>query len=321
MIIVTGATGFIGSCIVKELNAQGITDIILVDEEDVSDKKGNIKTLRYSRFIPKDEFKKLLDSLENIELIIHMGACTSTTEYDEGYMLRNNLEYSKIIFEWCAKNKCRMIYASSAAIYGDGSSGYDDSESKTKEFRPLNIYGGSKKKFDEHALSSKNRPPQWVGLRFFNVYGPNEYHKKAMASMVFHAFNQIKKSGKVRLFKSYDKDYPDGGQKRDFIYVKDIVKVVIFMKNNKDISGIFNVGTGTARTFRDLAIQVFKALNMDPDIEYIDMPENLKVRYQYFTKSNIDKLRNAGYRERFLSIEEGILDYVKNYLNEDFKAY
>lgn len=319
MIIVTGGAGFIGSCIIKELNDSGVTDILLVDDKHEMGKSKNLTGLKYKGFIDKENLIGLLNSLKDVTLIIHMGACASTTETNVDYMMKNNLYFSKNIFDWCIKNKCRLIYASSAATYGNGNLGYDDS--MTDKLMPLNVYGETKKLFDQYILSSKSKPLQWAGLRFFNVYGPNEYHKGNMASVIFHSFNQVKKDGAIRLFKSYKKECRDGEQMRDFIYIKDVVAVVMFMLKNKQISGIFNVGTGNARTFNDLAKSVFNSLGMKSSIKYVDMPEGLREKYQYFTQAKMDKLRQAGYKNEFFSLEEGVKDYVQNYLENGFLNY
>jgi len=314
MIIVTGGAGFIGSCIVKGLNDLGISNIIIVDELGTDEKWKNLVNLKYKDFIHKNNFLEELKLMKNIDLIIHMGACSSTTETDSDYLIDNNFKYSKELFDWCLKNNCRLIYASSAATYGDGSIGYDDS--KTDELKPLNMYGYTKKLFDQYVLNSENKPKQCVGLRFFNVYGPNEYHKGKMASVIFHSFNQIKKEKEIKLFKSYKKEYSDGEQKRDFVYVKDTVEVVLFMMKNDKINGIFNVGTGEARSFNDLARSVFKAMNLKENIKYVDMPQGLKEKYQYYTQANNEKLRKAGYKKKFYSLEEGTKDYVCKYLEK-----
>jgi ADP-L-glycero-D-manno-heptose 6-epimerase len=318
MIIVTGGAGFIGSCIVKELNNNKINDIIIVDELGSSEKWKNLVSLKYADFIHKDKFLAELKSMKNVDLIIHMGACASTTEKNAEYLMENNFKYSKELYDWCQNNDSRLIYASSAATYGDGTLGYDDS--KTDELLPLNMYGYTKKLFDQYVLSSKELR-QCVGLRFFNVYGPNEYHKDNMASVIFHSFNQIKKEKKVRLFKSYKQDFKDGEQMRDFVYVKDVVSVVMFMLNNPDVNGIFNVGTGKARSYNDLAVSVFKSLNLKNNVEYIDMPQGLKEKYQYFTEADIRKLRKLGYKKEFYSLEMGINDYVCNYLGKGLAHY
>ena len=256
-----------------------------------------------------------------MELMIHMGACSSTTEQNFDYLYDNNFQFTKAIWEWCTVHEKRMIYASSAATYGDGVQGFCDEEKGISELRPLNGYGISKQIFDMWALGQTQSPPQWVGLKFFNVYGPNEYHKGSMASVVFHTYNQIRESGKMKLFKSYLDEYPDGGQLRDFVYVMDIVKVIWFLIENKHVNGIYNIGTGRARSFYDLAKNVFLALELEPAIEYVDMPEGSREKYQYYTQAEMLKLRNAGYQNKFYSLEEGVCDYVSNYLAKAYRRY
>lgn len=314
MIIVTGGAGFIGSNLVKAFNERGREDIIIVDHlAHNKGKKKNLHGLRYKRYFERDEFLKQVQRgiTDSIDIMIHLGARTDTTEKDKEFMLMNNTGYSKKLYMFCLRNHCRFIYASSGATYGDGSRGYSDKERKLS---PLNYYGLSKYLFDEWVLDQKQRPPQWAGLKFFNVYGPNEYHKGFMASVVYHGFNEIRKRGYMRLFKSYRIDYKDGEQKRDFIYVKDAVKIILFFVDNKNISGIFNVGTGKARTFLDLANALFAALDKEHRIRFIDMPEVIKKRYQYFTQADMKSLYNAGYRETFYELEDGIRDYVHDYL-------
>ncbi len=320
MIVVTGAAGFIGSCIVKELNKHGRKDIIIVDELGSDEKWKNLVTLKYIDYEHKTDFLELLQTnkIKDVDLIIHMGACSSTTEKNAEYLMQNNFKYSKKLYDWCIENKCRMIYASSAATYGNGSLGYADDETKIDLLKPYNMYGYSKKIFDQYVLNSNKRTAQTIGLKLFNVYGPNEYHKGSMASVIFHTFNQIKKHGKSKLFKSYKKEYADGEQKRDFVYVKDCVSVIMFFVNNPELNGIFNVGTGKAQTFYDLAKAVFSALSLEPNIEFIDMPDGLKEKYQYYTQADIKKLRSAGYDKAFYSLEDGIKDYVQNYLNKEY---
>ncbi|MEM4259828.1 MAG: ADP-glyceromanno-heptose 6-epimerase [Candidatus Woesearchaeota archaeon] len=322
MIIVTGSAGFIGSCIVRELNNKGITDIIIVDHLGDSEKWKNLTNLKYIDFIDKTNFFVELQFLQDIDLIIHMGACSSTTEKDADYLMSNNFKFSKKLYDWCYNNNCRLIYASSAAVYGDGYLKYDDS--KTNEYKPLNMYGYTKKLFDQYVINcieNKKILKQCVGLRFFNVYGPNEYHKSSMASVIFQSFNQIMKDKKVKLFKSYKEGVGHGEQKRDFVYIKDVVNVVTFMVKNKKINGIFNIGTSIARSYNDLAKNVFKSLNISPNIEYVDMPEELRKKYQYFSRADIKKLRKVGYKKKFFSLEKGIHDYVTNYLVRDYKNF
>lgn len=312
-IIVTGGAGFIGSNLVKALNERGLSNIIIVDHLDHDGKKKNISGLDYENFIEKESFFEFCKSggLKNIEIIFHIGACTNTRELDEDYLLRNNTEYSKQLYNYCIERNARFIYASSGATYGDGSRGYSDFE---RNLKPLNGYGKSKYLFDEWVLDNKQKPHQWVGLKFFNVYGPNESHKGDMASVVFKGFNQIRKTEVLKLFKSYDKNYEDGGQKRDFIYVKDVVRVMLFFYDNAKKSGIFNVGTGKARSYLDLGRAIFTAMHIKPKIEFIDMPKDLIPQYQNFTQANISSLRGAGYKERFYELEEGVEEYIRSYL-------
>lgn len=317
-IIVTGGAGFIGSNVVQGLNNAGLTDIIIVDHLATNkEKEKNLTGLNYSQYLDKDELLDLLksDTIKDLDVIIHLGARTDTTEQNKDFIIKYNTEYSKEVYNYCLKNNCRLIYASSAATYGDGSKGYDDDK---RDLEPLNFYGLSKYLFDEWILNNPQKISQWVGLKFFNVYGPNEYHKGRMASVVFHGFNQIMNEGQIKLFRSHKEGYQDGEQKRDFVYVKDIVKVILFFLVNSDKSGIFNLGTGSARTFYDLAKATFKAMNLDSDITFIDMPEDLRGKYQYFTQAKMDKLRKVGYTEKFYELEEGVEDYVKNYLIPKF---
>jgi len=316
-IIVTGGAGFIGSNIVKALNIEGYNQIIIVDHLTDNGKWKNLIDLKFIAYFDRNDFleelKKDNPLFKDVKIIIHMGACTNTTEKNENYIIDNNTIYSKYLFDYAKGRNIRFIYASSAATYGNGSKGYNDKE---LDLQPLNCYGYSKYLFDQWVLNSKEKPLQWVGLKFFNVFGPKEYHKGQMASVVYHGYHQVIKDGEIRLFKSYKAQYKDGEQKRDFIYVKDAVRVVLFLINNPHINGIFNVGTGEARTFLDLAISVFRALNLKPNIRFIDMPEHLKDKYQYFTEADISSLRNAGYSEEFTPLESAIEDYVVNYLKK-----
>lgn len=321
MIIVTGGAGFIGSCIIRTLNDAGMEDIIIVDNINTTDKWMNIRNKKYLKYVHKTEFLEKLNTYENVEAIIHMGAQSSTTERDFDYLWKNNFEYTKILWEYCSKRKISFIYASSAATYGDGSLGFDDKMDIDK-LLPLNGYGYSKQLFDlwvKH--QAKEFPAQYVGLKFFNVYGPNEYFKESMASMVFHGYRQIKENGVVRLFKSCNPDYADGGKLRDFVYVKDICSIVMWLLEHREVSGLFNVGTGTARSFKELAEATFHALDLEPNIVYIDMPEHLREKYQYYTKAEMGKLREAGYKEKFWDLEDGVEDYVRGYLEEKMRSY
>lgn len=318
MIIVTGGCGFIGSCIVSALNKEGHKDILIVDEELTEAKRKNFESLSCIGFVEKNEFLKKLnaDEYDDIKYIIHMGACSSTVENDVDYMMTTNYSYSVKLFNYCKDNCIRFIYASSAATYGDGSHGYSDKEISNLE--PLNLYGKTKQLFDEFVLKNEE-DASFVGLKFFNVYGPNEYHKGRMASMVFHSFNQIKENGSVKLFKSDVVGMQDGEQKRDFIYVKDIISVVLFFMKNK-VNGIFNLGTGRARTFNDLIYAIFDSLRLQRNIVYIDMPEDLVGKYQNFTQAEMSKLRETGYTKDFYSLEDGVDDYVLNYLNKNYSC-
>lgn len=318
MIVVTGAAGFIGSCLAAKLNKEGISDLVLVDDFSKPGKENNYKEKKYTRLVPRSRFMDWFrTNASRVEYVFHIGARTDTTEFNKAVFDELNVNYSKDIWEICAKNNIGLIYASSAATYGLGEFGYDDDESKINSLKPLNPYGDSKNDFDKWALQQAhggNHPPHWYGFKFFNVYGPNEYHKARMASVIFHAFNQIKEKGFVKLFRSHNPDYKDGGQLRDFVYVKDLVDVLYFTYRNKIRNGIYNLGSGKARTFLDLANAAFKALNKEPKIEFIDTPADIRDKYQYFTEANMQKLVNEGYNKPFTSLEEGVEDYVRNYL-------
>ena len=318
MIIVTGAAGFIGSAIVWKLNSVGQENIIIVDELGFEEKWKNLAGLKFHDFINKDVFIQNIEKGLNINLksIIHMGANSSTTEKDADYLIKNNYEYSKTLAKYSFKNNLRFIYASSAATYGDGSFGFNDDEKKLNSLRPLNMYGYSKQLFDLWVIN-QGWMDKVVGLKYFNVYGPNEYHKGDMRSVVHKAFEQILNTGKVKLFKSGNPDFKDGEQKRDFIYIKDAVDMTLFFLENKDKNGIFNIGSGKARTWNDLVTALFNAMGKPVNIEYIEMPEHLAEKYQYFTEANLDKLKKAGYIKKQFSLEEGVTDYVKNYLLEN----
>ncbi|HLV53865.1 MAG TPA: ADP-glyceromanno-heptose 6-epimerase [Cryomorphaceae bacterium] len=315
MIVVTGAAGFIGSCLLAELDARGYHDLVMVDDFDRPSKKGNTADKQQFPKVDRNSFHEWLD--ENHKLvyfIFHIGARTDTTEFDASIFDELNLEYSKEVWKACARYGIPLVYASSAATYGGGEHGYDDDHELIPRLQPLNPYADSKQAFDLWALSQEEAPYFWAGLKFFNVYGPNEYHKGRMASVVFHAYNQIKEKGEVRLFRSHNPDYADGGQLRDFIYVKDVVDVCIHLMETRKAGGIFNLGTGEARTFLDLATAVFEALGEEPNITFIDTPEDIRDKYQYYTQAEMGKLRRAGYQKKFHSLEEGVKDYVVNYL-------
>jgi ADP-L-glycero-D-manno-heptose 6-epimerase len=316
MIVVTGGAGFIGSAIVWKLNQHGKSNIIIVDELGKDEKWKNLVGLKYEDFINKLEFiEQILDDVipYNIDAIIHMGANSSTTEKDADLLLDNNYNYTKELAKYCVEKNIRFIYASSAATYGDGSLGFEDDESKIGALRPLNMYGYSKQLFDLWAKRNKILD-RIVGIKYFNVYGPNEYHKGDMRSVVHKAFEQIRDDGKVKLFKSLNPKYKDGEQMRDFIYVKDAVDMTLYFLNEPDKNGIFNVGAGKARTWNDLVTSMFNAVGKPVNIEYIDLPAHLAEKYQYFTEANILKIRNAGYKQPVSSLEDGVTNYVKNYL-------
>lgn len=321
MIIVTGGAGFIGSCIVRRLNDAGRNDIVIVDNISETDKWMNMRNKKYIKYVHKSKFLAELPKYKNVEAIIHMGAQSATTERNFDYLWENNFEYTKALWNYCADKQISFIYASSAATYGDGELGFDD-RMDIDRLLPLNGYGYSKQLFDHWVkYLAKSYPSQHVGLKFFNVYGPNEYFKGSMASMVFHGYNQIQEFGKIKLFKSCNPKYADGEQLRDFVYVKDICNVIIWLLQNKQVSGLFNVGTGRAQSFRELAEATFHALGMDPNIEYIDMPEKLRGKYQYYTKAEMSKLYEAGYPWPFADVENGVRDYVQTHLAHNYLTY
>lgn len=315
MIVITGSAGFIGSCLVSKFNQQGIFDLILVDDFSKHDKDANLLGKKFENKIERAIFLKwLTENYKSVSSVLHIGARTDTTEFNVDIFNELNLNYTKSIWNICATHNIPLVYASSAATYGLGEHGYNDDESKINLLKPLNPYGDSKNDFDKWAIQQKQQPPQWQGLKFFNVYGPNEYHKARMASVIFHSFHQIKKAGQVKLFRSHHPKYADGGQLRDFVYVKDVVEVIWFLYSNKVKSGIYNLGSGKARTFLDLAKATFNALSIEPAIEFIDTPIDIRDKYQYFTEANMQKLITAGYTKPFTTLEEGVNDYVKHYL-------
>lgn len=323
MIIVTGGAGFIGSAIIAALNKYGYDDIIVVDQLGSDAKWKNLRRLKFADYLEKEDFLELVASNDDCieaEAILHMGACSDTTETDCSYLINNNFQYTKELCNWALENNTRFIYASSAATYGDGNKGFNDDIHLIDTLEPLNMYGYSKHIFDKWAIKT-GAIESIVGLKFFNVFGPNEYHKAQMISFPLRAFGQIKETGNVKLFKSDREDYKDGQQLRDFIYIKDVVDMTLFFLENHDANGIFNIGTGKAQSWNDMANAVFKAMAKPVQIEYIPMPDHLKGKYQYFTQANINKLRNVGYDKDITSLEQAVADYVGNYLAKDEYLY
>jgi len=317
MIVVTGAAGFIASYLVGHLNSLGFNDLILVDDFSRPDKEANTATKIFSEKIDRSEFPNWLASTtQKIDIVFHLGARTDTTEMSVEIFDKLNLHYSQEIWGICTNKQIPLVYASSAATYGLGEFGYNDDHAIITRLKPLNPYGESKNDFDSWVLEQTSTPPFWAGLKFFNVYGPNEYHKGRMASVIFHSFNQIKSNGQMKLFRSHNPNYTDGGQLRDFVYVKDVASVCEYLMIEKPNSGIYNLGSGKARTFLDLASLTFKALQLEPLIDFIDTPVDIRDKYQYFTKANMHKLINSGYKKQFYTLEEGVEDYVKNYLTK-----
>jgi ADP-L-glycero-D-manno-heptose 6-epimerase len=315
MIALTGAAGFIGSCLLGRLNAEGIKDAVIVDDFSRTEKSPNYSSKKFSEKIGRDAFPQWLEqNASKITAVLHIGARTDTTEFDRKVFDLLNVSYSQQLWSVCARHGIPFIYASSAATYGLGEHGYSDDASLLPLLKPLNPYGDSKHQFDLWAMAQELKPAKWHGLKFFNVYGPNEYHKGRMASVIFHAHRQINDNGYVKLFRSHNPDYADGGQLRDFIYVKDVTDVIWFLLNNAVTNGIYNLGTGKARTFLDLATGVFTAMGKPADIRFIDTPEDIRDKYQYFTEADMTRLRNAGYTRPFTDLESGIRDYVTGYL-------
>ena len=320
MIILTGGGGMIGSMIAWHLNTQmNFDDFVIVDDLINEQQENNFNKRKFIEYIAKDDLEKYLNDKKNVSAVIHMGAISATTESNFNRLLQSNIRFSQALWHWCAENKVPFIYASSAATYGNGSVGYGDNESELDKLSPLNAYGYSKHFFDRWVQLelSKNQPtpPQWCGLKFFNVYGPNEYHKGRMASVAFHAFNQFKETNQIKLFKSEHPSYADGMQVRDFIYVKDAVKIVIFFLNNNNFSGLYNVGTGNAETFKALAEALLINTKGQPDdIKYIEMPNDLKGKYQYYTQATMNKINSIGFNDNFMNLKEGVTDYLESYL-------
>lgn len=321
MIVVTGAAGFIGSNLVGFLNRQGIDDIVVVDKFRNPSKKPNLKDKRVAEQVEREIFHEWLDKHPGkVKFIFHLGARTDTTETNKNIFLRLNTNYSIELWKRCVEYQIPLVYASSAATYGAGEHGFEDNHEIIPWLKPLNEYGKSKNDFDNWVLQQNSTPPFWAGLKFFNVYGPNEYHKGRMASVIFHAFKQIQETGGIKLFRSHRPEYKDGAQLRDFIYVPDVVQICYFFFTNRRSSGIYNAGTGRARTFNDLAQALFTALGKKSSIQYIDIPSDIRNSYQYFTEAKVDKLRTAGYTEKFYSLEEGIQEYVKEFLLQTEKV-
>ncbi len=315
MIVITGAAGFIGSNMIAKLNSEGYIDLVLVDDFSNEEKNKNLQNKTFSEKIDREIFFSWLDkNYQQVDFIFHIGARTDTTEFDRKVFDKLNLGYSKMMWEACTKYSIALIYASSAATYGLGEHGYNDDHEIIEKLKPLNPYGESKNEFDKWVINQQQAPPFWAGLKFFNVYGPNEYHKGRMASVIFHSYQQIQKNGKVKLFRSHNPEYKDGEQKRDFIYVKDIVDVLFFLMETQENSGIYNLGTGNARTFLDLVRAIFKSTGIKESIEFIDTPEDIRDKYQYFTEARMKKLYEIGYIIPFSTLEQGVDDYLKFYL-------
>ncbi len=317
MIVITGAAGFIGSMLASYLNQEGYKDLVLVDDFSIEKKKSNWENLIYSARVERKHFAAWLDEFESrVQFIVHLGARTDTAEFNTAIFDELNLNYSKMVWQKSVEYAIPLIYASSAATYGMGELGYQDSHEVVPALKPLNPYGESKNEFDKWVLQQATQPFFWAGLKFFNVYGPHENHKGRMASVIYHAFQQIKKTGQMKLFKSHHPDFKDGEQLRDFVYVKDLASVILFLMKTRPTSGIYNLGTGTARSFKDLTLAVFQALQLNPAFEFIDTPLDIRDKYQYYTCADMRKLQTAGYTKSFTSLEEGVKDYVLQYLEK-----
>lgn len=317
MIVITGAAGFIASVVAGTLNQNGISDLILVDDFHKAAKEGNYLNKKHIRRIDRNEFLPWFEvHASEIEFVIHLGARTDTTEFDYQVFQKLNVDYTLSIWKTCTEHQIPLIYASSAATYGLGEMGYEDRHDTVDALQPLNAYGRSKNEIDKWILRQEAVPPFWAGLKFFNVYGPNEYHKGRMASVVLHSFEQINTTGQVKLFRSHRPDFKDGQQLRDFVYVKDVANIILWLMRNRPESGLYNIGTGKARSFFDLADNTFKALDLKTNITFIDTPLDIRDKYQYFTEAKMDKLRKAGYDTPFTILEDGVMDYVSHYLME-----
>ena len=315
MIVVTGAAGFIGSALLGELQRMGYGDLIAVDDFSIESKRSNYQNKKITQFVEREVFFDWLnDNAKRIQFIFHIGARTRTDEFDEQVLEDLNVAYSKKMWLSCIEYNIPLIYASSAATYGDGTQGFSDEPSLLNVLKPLNPYGNSKHRFDLWVTSQKKTPPFWAGFKFFNVFGPNEYHKGRMASVVFHAFYQIRETGKMGLFKSYDENFADGAQERDFIYVKDVLGVLMHFMVHRKNGGLYNLGTGTCRTFQDLANAVFSTLGKSPEIQFIEMPVDIRDKYQYHTEAKMERLVAAGYRIPFTPLETAVEDYINHYL-------
>lgn len=317
MIVVTGAAGFIGSCMISKLNSENFNRIIAVDLFRNNEKNKNLEGKKIQEKVDRNHFSSWLDqNAREVEFIFHMGARTDTAEFDRELLWNLNTTYTQMIWKKCCENQIPLVYASSAATYGLGELGYNDSETIVDDLKPLNPYGESKNAFDSWAIKQEQKPFFWAGLKFFNVYGPNEYHKSRMASVVFHAYNQISQNGKMKLFRSHHPDFKDGEQMRDFVYVKDVVEVMYWLMHHRKNSGLYNLGSGKARPFLDLTNSVFHALEIKEDISFIDTPADIRDKYQYYTEANMAKLHRIGYPVPFTSLEDGIKDYVTSYLSK-----
>jgi ADP-L-glycero-D-manno-heptose 6-epimerase len=318
MIVVTGAAGFIGSCLITKLNQEGFKELVLVDDFSHEDRRRNYEGKDYRELVHRDDFMDWLKVNHKLtEFVFHIGARTDTTEFDVDIFDRLNLNFTKELWNICAENALPLVYASSAATYGMGEYGFDDNHEVVTSLKPLNPYGDSKNDFDKWALIQEKAPYFWAGLKFFNVYGPNEYHKGRMASVIFHAFNQINKTGGMKLFASHNPEYKDGEQTRDFVYVKDVVNVLYFLMRHRKDSGLYNLGSGKARTFLDLTKSTFWAMGKAENISFIPTPEDIRDKYQYFTEANMSKLESIGYNTPFHTLEDGVRDYVQNFLLEN----